>query len=730
MKLQDILNKEQYKAAIHNEGPLLILAGAGSGKTRVITYRIGYLIKECGVKPENILAVTFTNKAAEEMKARIRKVAGSDAEKIWMSTFHSLGVRILRAHSDKIGFAKNFSIFDEDDKERLMKECMHLAKISDKQIKPYEVKTRISNIKNLLLTAADYKSIARSRSVTDSMMVDIYEIYEAKMKHCNAMDFDDLIMKTVELLKKRPEVLEYYREKFKYILIDEYQDINNSQYTMISMIAEKYKNICVVGDDDQSIYRFRGADITNILDFEKDYPKATVIRLEQNYRSTKLILDAAHSVISRNAARKDKKLWTENDKGDRITFYYALDEITEADFIVNEVYRRIRETDIPLKEIAVFYRTNAQSRIIEDKFRRAGIRYRLVGGLQFYARMEIKDLLAYLRIINNPNDIISLKRIINIPPRGIGDTTVDKIEEFAMHASLSLLDGFRQVDSVPDIKEAQKSSIKRFVSMVDRLAQGKGQLSLEELMKTIVSESGYLDYWQTDPTPKARERVDNIQELVSAIAEYEEEKEGATLEDFLNQVALMTDFDREDTTDDRVTLMTMHAAKGLEFDMVFIAGMNENIFPHRNCLEEQDGIEEERRLCYVGITRARKKLFLVSALARRQYGSKIEGNVSRFITEIPEEFLERKGYVPEKRHQEKFMRGPIEEAILDMEPTTDGALDVEVQFRPGDKVKHVKMGVGRIMKIEPYNDDLKLTILFDTRGKKVLSAKFAGLQKL
>ncbi len=728
MNIKELLNNEQLRAARHREKPLLILAGAGSGKTRVITYRIAYLIGECGVSPSSILAVTFTNKAAGEMKSRIKKAVGKDAADIWISTFHSLGVRILRAHADKLGYAMNFSIYDEDDRERLVKECMHQHKISDKQIKPYVLKKNISKIKNSLITPEEYEK-EHAFGYEERIISRVYELYEEKMKRNNAVDFDDLIMRPIQLFKKRPEVLSRYQNRFKYILIDEYQDINHAQYTFISMVAGKFKNICVVGDDDQSIYRFRGADITNILNFEEDYPDASVIRLEQNYRSTKNILKAAHSVIMNNNGRKDKELWTENSGGSKIVFCYTDDEIHEAETIVNEVEKMLVTSGTELKDIAVFYRTNAQSRVIEDKFRRAGIPYKLVGGMQFYSRMEIKDLLAYMRIIANPGDVISYKRIINVPPRGIGDTTVERVENFAMENGVTFAEAVLRADEIEGIKENSKKGVKNFGAFVSEILDMKGKVSLEKLLREIINRAGYLEYWKNDPSVRSNERIENIKELVSAVSEYEESSGEASLDEFLSQVSLISDIDRMDEKANAVTLMTLHAAKGLEFDTVFIGGMDENIFPHKNSIEEENGIEEERRLCYVGITRARKNLYLLSAVSRRRFGGRRLGAVSRFINEIPQELLERRGRAPIRQIREKYETNSKEEEYIDEEPSYDGPDEVEVPFKPGEGVKHKKMGAGRVLKVEPYGGDLKITVKFKRHGKKVLSAKYAGLQK-
>ncbi|HRU38899.1 MAG TPA: UvrD-helicase domain-containing protein [Candidatus Goldiibacteriota bacterium] len=728
MDLKQLLNKEQYEAVCHKDGPLLILAGAGSGKTRVITYRIANLISAYGVEPGHILAVTFTNKAAGEMKERIRSVIGKKAEEIWMSTFHSLGCRLLRQHADVLGYTKAFSIYDEDDRERLVKECMHQAKVSDKDMKPNQIIRYISDIKNQLLSPAQFEEIASDYN--NKIVSRVYGIYEEKMKRNNAMDFDDLIKKPIELFDARRDILDAYREKFRYILIDEYQDINNSQYTLVSMLAEKYRNICVVGDDDQSIYRFRGADITNILEFEDDYKDAKVIRLEQNYRSTKNILRAAHSVIRNNKGRKDKELWTENNEGGKIVFYYTDDEIAESEAVLHEVDRLMRVSDVSLRQMAVFYRTNAQSRVIEDRFRRAGLPYKLVGGISFYGRMEIKDLLAYLRIVSNPHDIISFKRIINVPPRGIGDASIDRVEENAMEKGISFIDGLLDAASVADIKDSVKNTLVRFGTFIKHLHDNKSNMKLQDIMKEIISRTGYLEYWMKDTSVKARDRVENIKELVSALSEYEEGNAGASLEDFLNQVALISDVDKMDDKAEAVTLMTIHSAKGLEFDVVFLTGMDEGLFPHKNSIDEPGGIEEERRLAYVGITRARKKLYLFSAVSRRQYGTKKLGQISRYINEIPPELLEHKGRMPVKTVEEKYLKGSIEDTISDMEPEFDMPVDVAPTYKPGQKVKHKKMGAGVIVKIEPHGDDFKLTVNFKAHGKKVLSANHAGLEKI
>ncbi|PKL91227.1 MAG: ATP-dependent DNA helicase PcrA [Candidatus Goldiibacteriota bacterium HGW-Goldbacteria-1] len=730
MELRELLNEEQVQAVMHKEGPLLILAGAGSGKTRVITYRLAWLLSEHNVSPENILCVTFTNKAAQEMKSRARKVAGKKVDKVWMSTFHSFGVRVLRLHAELLGYDKNFTIYDQEDRERLLKECMHDAKVSDKEMKVYDCMRYIQDAKNSLITPAEYMN-DYGTEYEKGMVARIYEIYEKRLKRNNSMDFDDLIWKPLDLFNNNPAVLEKYREQFQYIMIDEYQDINHAQYMLISMMASKYKNICVVGDDDQSIYRFRGADITNILNFEEDYPDAKVIRLERNYRSTQTILKAAHKVIQNNSDRKEKEMWTDNDKGEKIIFYYVDDEVMEGEAILNEIDKLMRLHGADLKDIAIFYRTNAQSRSIEDRLRRAGLPYKLVGGFSFYGRMEIKDMLSYMRIIANPRDVISFKRIVNVPPRGISDTTVEKVEQFAFQNDITLLEALGRTQETENIKPMVKQSCSQLHALLTGLAINRNNMKLRDLMAEILTGTGYISFWENDQNPKAKERIENVKELVSAVAEFEEEKKDATLEDFLSQVALISEVDKLDENADAVTLMTIHSAKGLEFDNVFIAGMDEKIFPHKNCIEEEGGIEEERRLAYVGITRARKRLYLLSAISRRQFGARTLGAISRFINEIPEEYLHHKGRPPAKQLDEK-LSGAVHDMGIDAQPNYE-ATDAEpavMQLEPGDKVSHIKMGEGIITKIEPYGDDYRITVMFKKNGRKELSAKYAGLAKI
>jgi DNA helicase-2/ATP-dependent DNA helicase PcrA len=733
--LEELLNEQQVEAVKHQDGPLLILAGAGSGKTRVITFRVAYLIGNCGVTPDRILAVTFTNKAAQEMKSRIKKVVGKKADQVTTCTFHSLGVRILRKHANRIGYTNEFSIYDQDDRERLIKECMHDTKVSDKEMKAYDALRFVQDAKNRLVTPEEYMK-EHGKEYEKGMVARIYELYEKRLKRNNAMDFDDLISKPLDLFRECPDVLEIYREKFKYVLIDEYQDINNSQYMLITSIADKYRNICVVGDDDQSIYRFRGADITNILGFEEDYPNAKVVKLERNYRSTSLILKAAHAVIKNNEDRKEKQMWTDNDGGEQIVFIYTDDEIQEAEAVLNNVDRLMRGSDIDLKNIAVFYRTNEQSRVIEDHFRRAGIPYKLIGGLQFYGRLEIKDMISYLRLIANPRDVISFKRIINVPPRGIGESTIEKIEQFAFTNDLGFLDALGRAGEVEGVKPAAKATAVKLHGFFMHLIENKATMPLRDIMTYIITETGYIDFWEDEASQKSKDRIENIKELVSAVAEFEEnvkKDDGAkaTLEDFLSQVALVSDVDKLDETANAVTLMTIHSAKGLEFDNVFLTGMDEGIFPHKNCIEEEGGIEEERRLCYVGITRARKRLYLLSAVSRRQFGTKKMGAISRFINEIPPEFMINKGKIPDRLMSERLSgdAAAIDDPPSYENPADEPAVVAVPAVKTGDRVNHIIMGDGIILNIEPYGDDYKITVAFRKHGKKVLSAKYANLVK-
>ncbi|MCR5177836.1 MAG: UvrD-helicase domain-containing protein [Lachnospiraceae bacterium] len=641
MSAYDSLNPEQRKAVEQTEGPVLILAGAGSGKTRALTHRVAFLIDECGVNPWNILALTFTNKAAEEMKSRVDKIVGFGAESVWVSTFHSMCVRILRRHCSLLGYSDSFVIYDSDDQKNLIKLIMRSQNLEKSDLKPKNVINAISRAKDSLIGPDRFLRECGN----DMRLVRIaraYEEYQKNLSDNNAMDFDDLIMKTVELFKKEPEILAGYQERFRYIHVDEYQDTNNAQFELVRLLADKYRNLCVVGDDDQSIYRFRGANIRNILDFEREYPDAAVIYLEQNYRSTGNILKAANAVIHNNVARKEKALWTDEDDGELIRFHRFDTAYDEAAYIAMQAAREKRQHGVKFSEMAVLYRTNAQSRVIEEKFVMEGIPYTLVGGVNFYARREIKDMLAYLRVIDNADDDLSVLRIINTPARGIGQTTLAHVRHYASDNDLRLFEALERADEIPGA-ERSAGKLKGFVDMIYALRTRAANLKLDDLMRDVINTINYDEYLEKlddDDESGDNDRFANVEELISKMAEYQENSESPRLSEFLQEVALVTDADMA-TDDDRVTLMTLHGAKGLEFDHVTIAGMEEDIFPSYMSLQDTDpaALEEERRLAYVGITRARKKLVLSAARSRMLNGNRVSNRISRFVKEIPAELI-------------------------------------------------------------------------------------------
>jgi len=604
------LNKEQKRAVKHLEGPMLVLAGAGSGKTRVLTRRVAYLIAKYKVFPQNILAVTFTNKAAEEMKDRISNLLNGLPDEPWISTFHSLCVRILVREVEKLGYKKNFVIFDQNDQKKLIKEILKDLNIDSKKTKPGAVLHEISQAKNELLTPKEYEN--EVGGYFSEIVAKIYPIYQQKLKDNNAFDFDDLIMKTVELFRDYPQVLEYYQEKFQYILVDEYQDVNYAQYQLVQILAENYSNLCVVGDPDQGIYGFRGADIRNILNFENDYPDAEIIRLEQNYRSKETILKAAQHVIKNNQFRKEKDLWTQRGTGEKITYYEASSEKDEAGYVAKEI-KNLVKSEYEYSDLAVLYRTNAQSRAFEEMFMKFGIPYQIIGGLKFYDRMEIKDILGYLRVLYNPDDDINLMRIINKPKRGIGAGTLGKVQDYAEYYNISLYEAGLQAEQIENLTGAYEKRIKNFFSMMEELREGIEKTSLSELARNIFVKSGYKKALENDKFDKAEERMENIKELFSVIEDYLRKNDDPTLGGFLEEVSLLSDIDNMEEENHLVTLMTLHSAKGLEFPVVFLAGMEEGIFPHSNSMAENEDLEEERRLCYVGITRAQDKLHLLRA---------------------------------------------------------------------------------------------------------------------
>ncbi|WP_346697787.1 DNA helicase PcrA [Catenibacillus scindens] len=639
MSIYETLNPVQQEAVYHTEGPLLILAGAGSGKTRVLTHRIAYLIDEKNVNPWNILAITFTNKAAGEMRERVDQIVGYGSENIWVSTFHSTCVRILRRYIDKIGYERNFTIYDTDDQKSVIKEVCKQLNIDTKIYKERTLLSAISSAKDELVTPKELLGQAHG-DLARTRVANVYEAYQKKLKSNNALDFDDLIMKTVELLKTQPDVLDYYQQRFRYIMVDEYQDTNTAQFKFVSILADKYQNLCVVGDDDQSIYKFRGANIYNILNFEKQYPQAKVIKLEQNYRSTKNILAAANGVISNNAGRKDKALWTSNERGDLVDFCQYNTEYEEAAGVVDDIYMLAKDHQVSYKDCAVLYRTNAQSRVLEEKFVLRGIPYRMIGGQNFYARKEIKDLLCYLKTIDNGQDDLAVRRIINVPKRGIGATSLSRVDDYALNHGVSFFEALEDAKEIPGLGKAG-SKISAFVNMIQVFRAQSEYISLSQLFDDILDETGYVKELEDEKTEEAMGRIENIEELRNKIVAYEEEHEHPDLSEFLEEVSLVADIDSLDETNDKVVLMTLHSAKGLEFPYVFMTGMEDGLFPSYMSIVSDDSmeIEEERRLCYVGITRAMKHLTLTCAKSRMVHGNTQYNKISRFVREIPAKLL-------------------------------------------------------------------------------------------
>jgi DNA helicase-2/ATP-dependent DNA helicase PcrA len=719
--LQD-LNPAQQEAVTYESGPLLVLAGAGSGKTRVLTYRIAYLIGVKGVKPWNVLAVTFTNKAAGEMKERVGKLLGRTGTEVWVSTFHSWCARVLRREADALGYTRNFSIYDDGDQKSVIKRCMEELNIPTKNLSPDAAGNRISAAKDKLIGWEDFSK--QTQDFFEENVARIYRLYQARLREANALDFDDLIMKTVELFQNQPHVLKSYQDRFQYILVDEYQDTNHAQYVLVNQVASGSRNLCVVGDEDQSIYGWRGADINNILDFEKDFPDAKVIKLEQNYRSTQVILDAAGAVVKNNFQRKGKTLYTHIPGGEKVGLMILENEYHEADAVVGGIRHLIRGDDYSLSDFVILYRTNAQSRVLEQRLRDSGIPYVIVGGLRFYERKEVKDILAYLRILVNPRDNLSLKRIINVAGRGIGAKTIAKIESFSSGQSLSLLEALRQIDRVEAVPIRLRKTIAELVNMLDGFAALKEQLPIDRLTETVAEKSGYLDELRRQKTIEAENRMENVSELVNATAEFAERVEHPSLEAFLEEVSLITDIDTWDSSRDAVTLMTLHAVKGLEFRVVFITGLEEGLFPLSRCLEDPDELEEERRLFYVGMTRARERLFLSYAYRRKRFAD-MTNLKSRFVDEIPQDLL----IVEDHVHQ---MAGDLSDMDMDRTETffPDGESDYESLLRPGTRVLHPHWGEGQILHREGSGEDLKLIVSFRGGFRKKLLAKYANLEIL
>lgn len=735
-KMLEGLNKEQKEAVIHTEGPLLIMAGAGSGKTRVLTHRIAYLIEEKSVNPWNILAITFTNKAAKEMKERLIQLVNGGHD-VWASTYHSLCVRILRRDADKIGYNRAFTISDPGEQNTLMKRIMKKLNIDVKNFKPRAILGTISNAKNELIDEKQYK--ANANGFYESIVAKCYEAYQKELRRSESMDFDDLIMLTVRLFEEHPDVLNYYQTKFQYISVDEYQDTNNAQYQLVKQLGNRFGNVCVVGDIDQSIYGWRGANIDNILNFEKDFPKAKVVNLQQNYRSTKTILQAANNVISNNAQTKEKELWTDNNSGNKIKYYRAQSENDEARFAVSKM-KEAMQADLSLTydDFAVLYRTNAQSRAMEDALSQSSIPYQLVGGQKFYDRKEIKDVVAYLTLIVNPVDNLSFNRVVNTPKRGIGAATMDKLMNVADSLGMSLYEMALNINQT-NIGGKGGKNLEAFAIMISDLRKAQEYLSVTELTEMMLKESNYLKELEKERTVEADTRIENINELLTVTKAYDdEEREEHSLLDFLTDLSLIqaTDITDEEEEQHFVTLMTIHSAKGLEFPIVFLIGMEENIFPLSRAAQDEEELEEERRLAYVGITRAEKELYLTNAYSRMLYGKTNANPESRFITEIEPEIIEREdsmgsANMPFRRHTTRGKKSRSSERAFSTPYTPTGAVGAENEtWTVGDKASHKKWGVGTIVKVSGGGQDMQLDIAFPDNGIKKLLASFAPIEKI
>lgn len=751
------LNDKQKEAVLATEGPCLVIAGAGSGKTKVLTHKIAYLISEKNVKPYNILAITFTNKAASEMKQRVEKIVGDVAQEMWMGTFHSICVRILRRFIDRIGFDTSFLIFDTSDQKTVVKECLKALNIDDKTFSDRSVLSEISNAKNEMLTPKAYQA-KYSGEFRKEKIGQVYELYQKRLRENNAIDFDDIINYTIDILSENPDVLQYYTEKFKYVLVDEYQDTNKAQFTLATILASRYGNITVVGDNDQGIYSFRGADISNILNFEKDFPGTKIIKLEQNYRCTGNILKAANAVIKHNENKYEKKLWTENEEGSLPCLYQAEDEYDEANYVVKQIEHLKTEEYLKPKDFVILYRMNAQSRAIEDILRRENIPYKIVGGLKFYERKEIKDTIAYLRLIHNTSDNLSLKRIINEPKRGIGKTSLDKIQEISDRTGTSMYEIIKHAEEF-DLNRV-KANAEEFINLIEDLRLKKQELSISELLKEVLNKSGYTRALELENTVEAETRMQNLEEFLTVAIEFEEESADNTLPEFLESITLSSDVDEMQDEDNTVTLMTLHSAKGLEFPVVFLVGMEEGIFPGYKSIGEPKELEEERRLFYVGITRAKQFLHLTCAKHRTIFGSTSYNAVSRFIKEIPDNLLDG---VVNNDQEEKFndmsynweygktsagkvttykfdeAKNEIKQKSTYQFRTAESFLSslsqkqansgVDItKYKEGMRIYHKKFGEGIIQKIEAEGDDYKLDIQFDKSGHKRLMAKFANLE--
>lgn len=734
------MNPRQKEAVLHTDGPLLLMAGAGSGKTRVLTHRIAYLIEEKEVNPWNILAITFTNKAAKEMKERVNAILVSGGEDVWVSTFHSMCVRILRRDVDFIGYNRNFTIIDSSEQLTLMKRILKELNIDPKKYDPRSMLGTISQAKNSLQTPQDFAKM--QGSYYEEIAAKCYAAYQKELQYNQCMDFDDLIMNTIRLFEEHPDSLTYYQNKFHYIHVDEYQDTNHAQYTLVNLLAGRFRNLCVVGDADQSIYGWRGADMQNILDFEKDYPDAAVILLEQNYRSTKNILSAANQVIENNSNRKPKNLWTENKEGNKITYYRADNERDETRFIVDRMQEEIRNNHRNYGDFAILYRTNAQSRVMEETLLKANIPYKMVGGHKFYDRKEIKDILAYLNVLANPQDSISFERIVNSPKRGIGPGSIEKLRSFASLHEWPLLEAAQNVD-LANIGGKAGQQLGAFGEMIQEVTQMIPYLTVTELTKEVLDRSGYLEDLKIQNTLEAQARIENLEEFLTVTQEFDKQFEQQNEEDadapeekltvFLNDLALVSDIDNLEEDASQVTLMTLHAAKGLEFPVVFLIGLEEGVFPLSRALMEESELEEERRLAYVGITRAEEALYLTNAFSRTLYGRTQYNRPSRFVEEIDQELLEIEGMRPTPKKTPVFAKKTAaysykqpETAVVSSKSATGGEKN---SWKPGDKVKHKKWGLGTVVRVSGTSKDLELDVAFPSQGVKRLLAAFAPIEK-
>lgn len=737
------LNPQQAEAVINTEGPMLIMAGAGSGKTKVLTCRVANLLQK-GVRPYRILAITFTNKAAAEMRERVNNMSGPAAKDVWLFTFHAFCARFLRMEIDKLpGYNKNFAIYDTDDTKKLIKGILKELNIDDNRFSPNKILNKISEAKNKLIDAEHFSQSIDSVDFNDKKVAEVYERYQTQLKLNNALDFDDLLMLSIKLLQENKEVREKYQDRFDYLLVDEYQDTNHAQYLLTKFLAAKHRNICVVGDADQSIYGWRGADIQNILDFEKDYPDAKVIKLEQNYRSTQIILDAANAVIENNTGRKPKNLWTENKSGADIIYFQAVDERDEARFVIEQLQNLQRTENKKLGDMAILYRTNTQSRIFEEMLIKSGISYNMVGGLKFYERKEIKDIIAYLRVIFNPADSLSLLRIINVPKRGIGDASLAKIQAHAAANNVSLFEAVSNAAAIDGLSSRFVSKLDDLAGIIFELMNLANEAPVEDLIDRVLRDTGYLEELENERTPQAQSRIDNLHELISVAQEFAASEEENNLENFLAHVALVSDIDDTELGEDAITLMTLHSSKGLEFSVVFLVGMEEGLFPHARTLMDETEIEEERRLCYVGITRAKEKLFLSSTKMRTIYGNTVTYPPSRFLQEIParlvktikrqERFSALENF---KQVSEKYSARPQKPAstfnphsFMPQKPAA-AAGGTGTRFNTGDRVSHSKWGEGMVVSVKDSPDGQEVKVAFAGAGVRSLLTKYAVLKKL